>query len=187
MPRLFLIRHGETEWAREGRHTSRTDLPLTDRGRSLATALRHRLSGLPFALVLTSPLQRARQTCELAGFREKAEIEPNLREFDYGDYEGLTSDQIRQKVPGWNVFTHPCPGGETLAQVSARADAVITRVRGASGDVLVFTHGHMGRTLAARWLAQPPEFAAALMLDTGTLNVLGTLHDVPAIQTWNAA
>jgi broad specificity phosphatase PhoE len=187
MTRLFIIRHGETEWARAGRHTSRTDLPLTDRGRSLATALRHRLMGLPFALVLTSPLQRARQTCELAGFRERAEIDDNLREFDYGEYEGLTTDQIRAKVPGWNVFTHPCPGGETLAQVAARADRVIVRARAAKGDTLVFTHGHLGRTLAARWLDQPPEFAAALMLDTGTMNVLGWLHDVPAVQTWNAA
>lgn len=187
MTRLFIIRHGETEWARAGRHTSRTDLPLTDRGRSLATALRHRLMGLPFALVLTSPLQRARQTCELAGFRERAEIDDNLREFDYGEYEGLTTDQIRAKVPGWNVFTHPCPGGETLAQVAARADRVIVRARAAKGDALVFTHGHLGRTLAARWLDQPPEFAAALMLDTGTMNVLGWLHDVPAVQTWNAA
>ncbi|MGA2052446.1 MAG: histidine phosphatase family protein [Opitutales bacterium] len=187
MSRLFLIRHGETEWARNGRHTSRTDLPLTDRGRSLAMALRHRLTGLPFALVLTSPLQRARQTCDIAGFRERAEIDSDLHEFDYGEYEGLTTEQIREKVPGWNVFTHPCPGGETLAQVAARADRVIARARAVSGDTLVFTHGHIGRTIAARWLAQPPQFAAALSLDTGTLNTLGFLHDVPAIHTWNAA
>jgi probable phosphoglycerate mutase len=187
MTRLFIIRHGETEWARNGRHTSRTDLPLTDRGRALAAALRPRLSGLPFAQVLTSPLQRARQTCDLAGFHDLAEVTDDLREFDYGEYEGLTTEQIRQKVPGWNVFTHPCPGGETLAQVAARADHLITRARAVPGDTLVFTHGHMGRTLAARWLAQPPEFAASLSLDTGTLNILGWLHEVPSIFTWNAA
>ena len=186
MSRLFLIRHGETEWARNGRHTSRTDLPLTDRGRALATALRPRLAGLPFALILTSPMQRARQTCELAGFHDRAEVEDNLRDSDYGEYEGLTTEQIR-KIPGWNVFTHPCPGGETLAQVAARADRVIARARAVTGDTLVFSHGHMGRTLAARWLGQDAKFAANLMLDTGTLNVLGWLHDVPAIQTWNAA
>jgi probable phosphoglycerate mutase len=184
--RLFLIRHGETEWALSGRHTSRTDLPLTERGRAQATQLRPRLTGQSFALVLTSPRQRARQTCELAGFGPQAEVVDDLREFDYGEYEGLTGDQIRARVPGWNIFTHPCPGGEALAQVAARADNVIARVHAATGDVIVFTHGHMGRILAARWLGQPAGFGAALMLDTATVNILDWHHNIPALQTWNA-
>jgi broad specificity phosphatase PhoE len=185
--RLFLIRHGETEWARSGRHTSFTDLPLTDHGRAQAESLRPRLASYPFALVLTSPMQRARQTCEIAGFGERAEVCDDLREFNYGEYEGLMTDQIRAKDPGWNIFNSPCPGGETPALVAARAAKVVARARAEAGDTLVFTHGHFGRFLAASWLGQPPAFGGSLSLDTATLNLLGWLGATPAILTWNAA
>jgi probable phosphoglycerate mutase len=184
--RLFLIRHGETEWALSGRHTSHTDLPLTAHGRAMAAGLPARLAGLNFALVLTSPMLRARETCNIAGFADRAEVCDDLREFDYGEYEGLTTAEIRARDPNWKVYTRPCPGGDTVEQVVARVSRVIARVRAISGDTLVFTHGHLGRFLAAGWIGQPPIFGASLALDTGTLNILGWERENPAILTWNA-
>jgi len=183
--RLFLIRHGETAWALTGRHTSRTDLPLTEHGRARAALLRARLAQYSFAQVLTSPRLRARETAELAGF-PRAEVDEDLREFEYGDYEGLTKPEILARAPGWNIFRDGCPGGETPAQVVARAQNVCARVRATPGDTLVFTHGHMGRFLAAAWLGQPPAFGAQLALDTATLNILGDDGARAYVQVWNS-
>ncbi len=185
MPRLFLIRHGETAWAVTGQHTSRTDLPLTEHGRARAATLPERLANHTFALVLTSPRLRARQTAELAGFPH-AEVCEDLREFDYGDYEGLTKPQILARAPGWNIFKDGCPGGETPAQVVARAQNIAVRARATAGDTLVFTHGHLGRILAATWLGQSVTFGAQLALDTATLNILADEGSRPFIQIWNA-
>jgi probable phosphoglycerate mutase len=181
---LWIVRHGETEWSRDGRHTSTTDLPLTAEGERVAGALRSRLAGVGFGLVLTSPRQRARRTAELAGFPD-AEVDDDLAEWAYGDYEGVTTATIRETVPGWTVWTHPCPGGETADQVGARQDRVIARTRAHGGRVLVFGHGHASRVLAARWLALPPADGRLLKLDTATVSVLGYEHDAPVVARWN--
>ena len=183
---LYLIRHGETEWALSGRHTSRTDLPLTEHGRAQAATLKARLAGIKFAQVLSSPRQRARTTAELAGFPQ-AEVCEDLREFEYGDYEGLLKPEILVRAPGWNIFRDGCPGGEEVAQVVARAQKVISRVREGTGDTLVFSHGHMGRMLAVCWLGQPPTFGQQLILDTCTVNILSWEKEVAAVQAWNCA
>jgi broad specificity phosphatase PhoE len=183
--RLFLIRHGETEWALSGRHTSRTDLPLTANGRAQAATLKPRLEKFSFARVLCSPRRRALETCELAGLGEHAEITEDLREFEYGDYEGLLKSEILAKAPGWNIFRDGCPGGETPAQVAARALSVVNRVRAADGDVIVFTHGHLGRFLGTVWLGQPLMFGAQLKLDTCTVSLLGWDGNTASLQTWN--
>ena len=183
--RLFLIRHGETAWALSGQHTSRTDLPLTAHGRARAALLPARLAQYKFTQVLCSPRLRARETAELAGF-PRPEICEDLREFDYGDYEGLTKPQILARAPGWNIFRDGCPGGETLAQVAARAQNIAARVRAAGGDTLVFTHGHLGRILTAVWLGQPATFGAQLALDTTTLSILGDDGDRAFMQVWNS-
>jgi probable phosphoglycerate mutase len=182
---LWLVRHGETEWSRNGRHTSSTDLPLTERGHEQAAAVAPLLAGHEFAAVFTSPLQRARETAALAGV--DAQPRDDLREFDYGDYEGLTTPQIRESVPGWSLWTHPVPGGETLAQAGARADAVIAAAEQAGGDVLLVAHGHILRILAARRLQQPPAFGAHLRLDTATVSVLGFERETPVVLRWNVA
>jgi len=185
MPRLFIIRHGETAWSLSGQHTSRTDLPLTENGRLMAVALASRMAKFAFAQVLSSPRLRARETAMLAGF-PNAEPCDDLREFDYGEFEGLTKADIRARVPGWNsVFTDTCPGGETLDQVSTRAKRVAARVRATAGDTLVFSHGHMGRILAATWLGLPATFGRQLVLDTATLNILGDEDERAYIQAWN--
>jgi broad specificity phosphatase PhoE len=184
---IMLARHGETEWSRSGRHTGRTDIPLTDEGRRQAEALRPALAGLDPALVLTSPLARAAETCRLAGLGEVAEEEPALMEWDYGDYEGLTSDQIHEDRPGWNVFDDGVPGGETPDQVAARVDGVIERMAGAGGLCVAFAHGHVLRVLGARWIELPPAAGARLGLSTATVSALGTEHDVRALARWNAA
>lgn len=187
-PTLYLLRHGETQWSKSGRHTGRSDLPLTDQGRAAAGKLRAALADLRFSAVLCSPLQRARQTCEAAGLIEQAEMDPDLMEFDYGDYEGLTTPQIQQRVPGWNVFKNGSAGGETPAQVAERCDRVIARATRVDGTVAVFAHGHLLRLLAARWLGQAPEFGQHLLLDTGTICILGYYHgESRAIRRWNAA
>jgi probable phosphoglycerate mutase len=183
---VFAVRHGETEWSLNGRHTGTTDIPLTDNGRRLAELLRPALSGRRFALVLVSPLQRARATCELAGVSGGAMIEPDLVEWDYGKYEGLTPGQIHDQAPGWLIFRDGCPGGEAPAQVGARADRVIARARTVEGDVALFGHGHVLRVLVARWLGLPPGAGQHFLLDTGTLNVLDQYRGVPALKTWNA-
>ena len=183
---VFAIRHGETEWSLNGRHTGTTDIPLTANGRRVAALLQPALSRHVFALVLVSPLQRARATCELAGLAAKAIVEPDLVEWNYGDYEGLTPAQIDERAPGWLIFRDGCPGGETPEQVAARTDRVIARARGAEGDVAVFAHGHVLRVLAARWLGMAAGAGQHFLLDTGTLNVLDHYHGVPALKTWNA-
>src|SRR5205823_7817739 len=163
------VRHGETEWSAGGRHTSVTDVELTEAGRRAAEALGARLAGRRFALVLTSPRTRARVTCELAGYADQAQIDGDLVEWDYGGYEGLTTPQIRESVPGWTVWTHDTPGGETPAEVGARADRVLERAAQADGDVALFAHGHMLRVIGARWIGLEPQGGALLALDTAAL------------------
>jgi probable phosphoglycerate mutase len=182
---LLLARHGETEWSASGRHTSRTDLPLTADGRRMAQRLAPRLSERRFALVLTSPLRRAVETCKLAGLEEQAQVQVELGEWDYGDYEGLTTAQIHRRRPGWSLWRDGCPNGETSADVGARADRVIGEVRAADGDVVAFGHGHMLRVLAARWLGLPPEDGALFALATGTLSTLGYEHGTAVIRSWS--
>ena len=184
--KVHAIRHGETAWSLTGQHTGRTDLPLTDNGRRLAERLRPALAGEAFALVLVSPLRRARETVELAGLGGQAEVDPDLAEWDYGDYEGLTTPQIREAVPGWQIFRDGCPGGETTEQVAGRADRAIARARKAGGDVALFAHGHLLRVLVARWLGMPADAGRHFLLDTGTLSVLGQYGGAPAVRIWNA-
>lgn len=185
---LWLARHGETEWSRSGRHTGTTDVPLTDRGRDDARRLGEKLQGERFDLVLTSPLSRARETCRLAGLGEQAVVTPDLREWDYGDYEGVTTDEIRTTRPGWTVFSDGCPGGEDATQVGERADRVIETVRSVEGGrAIAFAHGHLLRVLAARWVGLTPQDGARLVLGTGTLSMLGWERETAAIQSWNAS
>ena len=182
---VWLVRHGETEWSRDHRHTSTTDLDLTPVGEDAARAIGDRLGDTSFELTLTSPLRRARRTAELAG-RPDAEVEPDLTEWRYGDYEGITTAQIRETVPGWTVWTHPTPGGETVDEVTTRLDRVVTRLRGVEGRVLVFGHGHALRALTARWLEQPATEGQRYRLDTATVSVLGYERETPVILRWNA-
>jgi broad specificity phosphatase PhoE len=185
--RVFAIRHGETAWSLSGQHTGTTDIPLTDNGRRLADRLRPALAKETFALVLVSPLQRARETCALAGLSDLALVEPDLMEWDYGNYEGLTPKQIHEARPDWLIFRDGCPGGESPEQVGARVDRVMTRARGAEGDVALFAHGHVLRALVARWIGLPASGGQHFLLDTGTLCILGYYRDVPAVQVWNGA
>jgi broad specificity phosphatase PhoE len=184
--KVYVVRHGETEWSLSGQHTGVTDIPLTENGRAVARRLRPILAEPSFTLVLTSPLRRARETCELAGLGARAVLEPDLKEWNYGDYEGLTTEQIHAKAPGWMVFRDGCPGGEAPAQVGARVDRVIARLRAAPGDVALFAHGHVFRVLVARWIGLPPAAGQHFLLDTATLNVLGYYRDSPAVKIWNA-
>jgi probable phosphoglycerate mutase len=187
LPRIYLARHGETAWSVSGQHTGRTDIPLTERGEQNARRLGERLRGLRFALVLTSPLQRARRTCELAGFTPTA-VEPDLAEWDYGAYEGRRTEEIRRERPGWDLFRDGCPGGESVAEIGARADRVLARLRDAPGDVLVFAHGHIVRVLAARWLGLPPGDARLFLCGTASLGILGHEHNSPGepvLALWN--
>ena len=184
-PDVWLIRHGETEWSRSGRHTGRTDIALTDAGREAARALARRLAGTAFTAVLTSPLRRALDTCELAGLGRRAEPVDDLREWDYGDDEGRTTVEIRADRPGWTVWRDGCPGGETAADVGARADRVIGRLLAEAGPVAVFGHGHALRVLAARWTGLPPEAGAALALGTAALSRLGWEREQAVIEQWN--
>ena len=182
---LWLARHGETDWSRSGQHTSRTDLPLTEIGRTQAMALGARLRDRPFALVLTSPLMRAADTARIAGFGDVLAVDDDLREWDYGEFEGRKTDEIRVQFPGWSIWRGPWPGGETIDQVAARADRVIARVRAIDGDVLAFSHGHLLRVLAARWLGHEPEAGDMLALSTGSISVLGWEREEPVIERWN--
>jgi probable phosphoglycerate mutase len=184
--RLTAVRHGETEWSRDGQHTGRTDIPLTDAGRAVATKLAPTLAGRSYALVLTSPLARARDTAALAGFPD-AFVDEDLREWDYGDYEGLTTAEIREtRDANWFLWDDGVPNGETLVDVASRADRVIARVRSADGDSLVFAHGHFLRILASRWLDLEPGFGRHLVLSPATLSVLSWERGVPALEAWNA-
>lgn len=182
---LWLIRHGETTWSRSGRHTGRTDLPLTDAGQEAAAVLGRVLQQRQFALVLTSPLQRARETCRLAGYGAAAQLEPNLREWDYGDYEGRSTAEIRKNLPKWNLWDSGVPNGETIHKVAERARAVIDRSRMAGGEVALFAHGHILRILAACWLGLPPDAGRLFALDTASISVLGYERDTPVIRRWN--
>jgi probable phosphoglycerate mutase len=182
---LWLIRHGETEWSLSGAHTGRTDLPLTAEGEAQARGLAPKIAGHPFALVLTSPMQRARRTCELAGLGAEAQLERNLSEWDYGDYEGLSTADIHRTRPDWSIFRDGFPGGETIDQVAARAQAAIARALAAKGDVALFAHGHILRILAACWLELPPADARLFALSTASISMLGYEHETRVITRWN--
>ena len=184
--KVVLIRHGETKWALEGRHTSFTDLPLTEKGREEAHLLQRALNSWQFKQVFSSPLKRALETCELAGFADGVIVEPDLSEWNYGRFEGLTTDQIQTEMPDWDVFEQGCPEGDSPAEVSERVDRVIQKIRAIDGDVAVFSHGHLSRVFATRWINLPVEDSHMFVLDTATLNVLGAYHDAPAIVIWNA-
>lgn len=181
---LWVVRHGETEWSRSGQHTSHTEVPLTPAGEEVATRLRERLAPAGFALVLTSPRDRARRTAELAGFADPV-VDADLTEWDYGDYEGRTTPEIREEDPDWSVWTHPMPGGESAEQVAERLDRVVERVRAVEGKVLAFSHGHASRALAARWLGRPISEGSLFALDTATISVLGWEHARPVVRRWN--
>jgi probable phosphoglycerate mutase len=182
---VWLVRHGETEWSRDGRHTSTTDLELTPGGETVAVSLRGRLDDESFALVLTSPRRRARDTARLAGHPD-AEVDADLAEWDYGDLEGLTTQEVREDLPGWTIWRGPVPGGESAEQVSARLDRVVARCRATDGRVLLFGHGHSLRALAARWLGLPVADGRLLRLDTATVSVLGWEHESPVVLRWNS-
>ena len=185
MSGLWLIRHGETEWSLSGAHTGRTDIPLTDAGRAQAEAIGKRLAGRTFGLVLASPLARARETCRLAGYGGEAAIDPNLLEWDYGDYEGRTTAEIRQARPDWSLWRDGVPNGETIEQVAVRAEAVIARVLAVDGDAALFAHGHLLRVLTARWLELEPAAARRFALGTTSLSTLGWERETRVITRWN--
>jgi probable phosphoglycerate mutase len=194
LPRVYLARHGETEWTLSGQHTGRTDIPLTARGEADARHLGERIKGREFALVLTSPLQRARRTCELAGVGDRCRVDEDLREWDYGEFEGLKTAEIRQRKPDWSLFRDGCPGGETADQVGARADRLIAKLRrgtreaGRTGDAIVFSHGHMLRVLTARWVGLPAAAGRLFLCDPTSLGILGHEHDrqeEPVVRLWN--
>jgi probable phosphoglycerate mutase len=184
-PEIWLIRHGETEWSLSGQHTGRTDLPLTAAGERQAAAIGRYLAGRPFALVLTSPLQRAHETCKLAGYGGVAQIEPDLCEWDYGAYEGRTSVQIQESVPGWTIWTSPVPQGETIQQVAVRTSRVIERAVKAGGHVALFAHGHLLRILTACWLGLPADAGRFFALGTASVSVLGYERETRVIARWN--
>ena len=183
---VYLIRHGETEWSLSGQHTGITDIPLTENGRKVAKLLAPILAKENFALVLSSPLERARKTCELAGLGACAEIDRDLTEWHYGEYEGLTPRQIHAQRPGWMLFSDGCPGGESPEQVGSRVDRIIARVRAVRGHVALFAHGHIFRVFAARWLGLPATEGSHFLLDTATLNILSYYRGIPAVKRWNA-
>ena len=183
---IWLLRHGATEWSRNGRHTGSSDIPLLPEGEEEAKALAPRLRGQSFAQVWVSPLQRARRTCELAGLGAQADVHPDLREWDYGDYEGITTKEIRQTVPAWSVWSHGCPGGEDAAAVTARCQRVIDQLLTIEGDVALFAHGHILRSLAGTWMEQGACGGKHLILSTGTYSVLGFERENRALKHWNA-
>jgi broad specificity phosphatase PhoE len=182
---VVLVRHGETEWSRDGKHTGRTDIPLTERGLRQGQAVGAALQGRHFAMVLTSPLMRALETCRLAGFGEVAEQRDELREWDYGAYEGRTTLEVREDVPGWTLWRDGVPQGETIDEVAARVERVIAELRSVEGDALLFAHGHVLRVLAARWLALDPQAGALFALDPATISILGYERETSVIRLWN--
>jgi broad specificity phosphatase PhoE len=182
---IWLIRHGETEWSLSGAHTGKTDLPLTPKGIERAQAIPTRLAGHQFAIVLTSPLERARETARIAGFGAQAQIEPNLMEWDYGEYEGRTTDEIRRERPGWFLWRDGVPGGETIEHVAARARTAIAHALAADGDAALFAHGHILRILTACWLELPPDAGRLFVLGTAGISVLGHERETRAIVRWN--
>lgn len=183
---VFIVRHGETEWSLSGQHTGSTDIPLTEHGRQVARLLRPILAKQSFALALTSPLQRAQETCRLTGFGDVAKVEPDLVEWNYGRYEGLTPAQIHATAPGWLIFRDGCPGGEQPEEIGTRVDRVIAKVRAVEGNVALFAHGHVFRVLAARWLGFPASAGQHFLLDTATMTILSYYRGIPAIKQWNA-
>jgi broad specificity phosphatase PhoE len=187
LPKLYLARHGDTAWTDSHQHTGRTDLPLNERGEEHARQLGERLQGFSFARVCTSPLQRASKTCELAGFWAGAEVDPDLVEWDYGEYEGLRTAEIRKQRPDWQLFRDGCPGGESVEEIGARADRVVVRMRMNGDNVLLFSSGHFLRVLAARWLGLPPSDGRLWALDTAALSILGYEHNLsePVLRLWN--
>ncbi len=187
LPTVYLARHGETEWSKSGQHTGRTDLPLTAKGEEAARVLGKRLAGFTFDHLFTSPLSRARRTAELAGYTPEAD--PDLLEWNYGDYEGHKSAEIATKRPGWNLFRDGAPGGESPEQITARVDRLVTKLKGLNGNVICFAHGHILRVIAARWIGYPVTLATSMLLDTATLSILGFNHhrlEEPAIRVWNS-
>jgi broad specificity phosphatase PhoE len=182
---VVLVRHGETEWSRSGRHTGRTDVPLTENGMSQAELLAARLEQRRFAAVFTSPLSRASETCRLAGLGETAQVRQELLEWDYGEYEGMTTEQIREGRPTWLLWRDGCPRGEDARQVGSRADTLLDELRRVDGDTAVFAHGHVLRVIAARWVGLPPEAGGMLALSTGTISVLGYEREVAVVRLWN--
>jgi broad specificity phosphatase PhoE len=182
---VVLVRHGETEWSRTGKHTGRTDIPLTERGRREAQAVGAALSNHDFALVLTSPLARAHETCRLAGFGARAVVRDELLEWDYGTYEGRTTADVREERPGWTLWRESVPGGETIDKVGRRVDFLIDEVRSVAGDTLMFAHGHVLRVLTARWLGLEPVAGRLFALDPATISVLGYERETPVIRRWN--
>jgi probable phosphoglycerate mutase len=185
MGRIVAIRHGETDWSRTGRHTSRTDLALTPEGRAAAVGIGRRLANHAFVAVLCSPRRRARETAEVAGFGDRAVVDDDLVEWDYGRFEGLTTVQIRVDQPAWTIWSHPVPGGETAAEVAARADRVIAKVRARDGDVAVFAHAHLLRVLAARWIGLHPAAGRHFALSTASISVLGWQREDAVLELWN--
>lgn len=188
LPRLYLIRHGETAWSLSGQHTGRTDIPLTSQGERVASGLEERLRGVTFSHVFTSPLLRARRTSELAGLNALAEIDPDAAEWDYGDYEGRRTDDIRNERPDWNIFQDGCPGGESPVQVSDRADQLIARLRNLDGNIALFSHGQFGRVLGVRWIGLSTRHAQLFLLSTASISILGYGHNTRgenAIVSWN--
>jgi probable phosphoglycerate mutase len=186
-PQIYLARHGETAWSLSGQHTGLTDIPLTSHGEANARSLGQRLQGTRFAKVLTSPLQRAKRTCELAGFGAQAEIDHELMEWNYGDYEGQRTADIRKQRPDWFLFRDGCPGGESVQAIAARADRLIERLRALGGDVLLFSHGHFLRVPGARWLGLPAGDGRLLLLTTASLSIMGYEHNrnEPVLRLWN--
>lgn len=184
-PEIVLARHGETEWSRTHRHTGRTDVPLTENGRRQAQALRERLAGRRFTRVMVSPLARALETAQLAGLGDQAEIRPELVEFDYGEAEGLTTTEMRERIPSWTVWTHKTPGAETPADVARRLEPLLKELRETTGDAAIFAHGHVLRVLTALWIETGPEGAARLALDTATISRLGWERETHVIRAWN--
>jgi broad specificity phosphatase PhoE len=185
--RVYLLRHGETKWSLSRQHTGSTDIPLTENGRAVAKRLAPLLAEQSFELVLVSPLERARETCKLAGLSERAQIDADLCEWNYGAYEGLTPPKIREQSPEWLIFRDGCPGGESPMQIGVRLDRLIGKVRGVEGNAALFGHGHILRALAARWLDLPVSSGCHFLLDTATVSVLSYYHGVGAIERWNAA
>jgi broad specificity phosphatase PhoE len=186
-PEVLLVRHGQTEWSLSGQHTGTTDIPLTDEGRRQGRRLGERLAGREFERVLSSPLGRALETCRLVGLGDQVEVREELREWDYGSYEGRTTADIRSERPEWYLWRDGCPDGETAAQVGARADRIVTELRELEGDAAVFAHGHLLRVLAVRWLELPPEAGGHFGLSTATLSIVGWERDIPAMWLWNGA
>ena len=183
---VVLVRHGETEWSLSGQHTGITDIPLTERGREEARLLEPLLAGADFALVLSSPLRRARESCTLAGLGDRMELDPDLIEWNYGEYEGLTPKQIERIAPGWLLFTNGCPGGESPEQVGARVDRLICKIQTVAGRVALFAHGHLFRVFVARWIGLPPTEGRRFLLNTSTVSVLSYYRGTPAVKRWNA-